>query len=113
MMKFVTRAVIFSVSILVSYLITGAVEDRVFVETERFRPFTATLIGMGLIVCIFAPVFAYADRITEAAVKASLQQTKSGAGKVIGVVVFIAVVYIILFALFLDKWFNMSILQAF
>lgn len=113
MMKFITRAVVFSVSILISYLITGAIEDRVFVETERFRPVTATLIGMGLIICIFAPVFAYADKITETAVKASLQQTKSGAGKVIGVLVFIVVVYVILFALFLDKWFNMSILDAF
>lgn len=113
MMKHLTRAVIFTVSILVSYLITGAIEERVFAETERFRPITATLIGMALIVCIFAPVFAYTDRLTEAAVKASLQQTKSGAGKVIGVLAFVVIVFVILFALFLDKWFNKSIIEVF
>ncbi len=112
MMKFVTRAIIFSVSILTSYLITGAIEERVLTETERFPPLTATLIGMGIIVLIFAPVFAYTERITEAAVKASLQQSKAGAGKVIGVVMFVVIVYIILLALFLDRWFNVSLLDA-
>ena len=58
------------------------------------------------------PIFAYTDRITQAAVKAGLQQTKSGAGKVIGVMVFIAVVITILFALYLDRWFGLSILDA-
>ncbi len=112
MMKFITRAVIFSVSILSSYLITGAIEERVLSETERFRPLTATLIGMGVIVLVFVPVFAYAERITQAAVKAGLQQTKAGAGKIVGVLVFVVIVYLILFALFLDRWFSISVMDA-
>jgi hypothetical protein len=112
MMKFITRAVVYSVSILSSYLITGAIEERVLTETERFRPLTATLIGMGVIMLIFVPVFSYADKITQAAVKASLQQTKAGAGKVFGVIAFVVVVYVVLIALFLDRWFSISLLDA-
>lgn len=113
MMKHITRAVIFTVSILTSYLITGAIEIRVLSETERFRPVIATAVGMGVIVLIFVPIFAYTDKMTQAAVKAGLQQTKSGAGKVLGVVIFIIVVYFLLFALYLDRWFEMSVLDAF
>lgn len=112
MMRRITRAIIFVVSILSSYLITGAIEERILQETERFRPLTATVIGMALIVLIFVPIFSYTDRITEAAVKAGLQQTKSGAGKVLGVVAFVAIVLLILFALYLDRWFQISILDA-
>jgi len=113
MMKHFTRAVIFTVSILTSYLITGAIEERVLSETEQFRPMVATLVGMGVIVLIFVPVFAYTERITEGAVKAGLRQTKAGAGKVFGVLIFVVIVLLILFALYLDRWFEMSILDAF
>jgi protein-S-isoprenylcysteine O-methyltransferase Ste14 len=112
MMRRITRAIIFIVSILSSYLITGAIEERIRQETERFRPLTATAIGMAIIVLIFVPIFSYTDRITEAAVKAGLQQTKSGAGKVVGVIAFVVVVALILFALYLDRWFQISILDA-
>ena len=112
MMKHLTRAVIFTVSILTSYLITGAIEIRVLSETERFRPVIATAVGMAVIVLIFVPIFAYTDRMTQAAVKAGLQQTKSGAGKVLGVIIFIVVVYFLLFPLYLDRWFEMSVLDA-
>ena len=44
MMRHITRAIIFTVSILTSYLITGAIEERVLSETERFRPLVATAI---------------------------------------------------------------------
>ena len=113
MMRFITRSVIFTVSILASYLLTGAIEERILKETEQFRPFTATLLGMGIIVVIFAPVFAYTEKITESVIKAGLQQTKSGAGRILGVIVFVGVVFIILFALFLDRWFQLSVLDAF
>jgi len=113
MMRHITRAVIFAVSILASYLLTGAIEERVLHETERYRPLLATLIGMGVIVLIFAPVFAYTEKITEAAIKAGLQQTRSGAGRVFGVILFVSIVFIILFALFLNRWFDMSILDAY
>ena len=112
MMRHLTRAVIFTVSILTSYLITGAIEVRVLSETEGFRPVIATAVGMAVIVLIFVPIFAYTDRMTQAAVKAGLQQTKSGAGKVLGVIIFIVVVYFLLFALYLDRWFEMSVLDA-
>jgi hypothetical protein len=113
MMKHLTRAVIFTVSILVSYLITGAIEERILEETEQFRPLTATLVGMAIIIIIFVPVFAYTEKLTEGAVKAGLKQTKSGAGKTLGVLIFVVIVYIMLFALYLDRWFGMSILEAF
>lgn len=112
-MKFFTRAVIFTVSILASYLITGAIEERVLRETEQFRPLTATLLGMAIIVAVFVPVFAYTEKLTESAIKAGLRQTKAGAGKIIGVIIFVLVIFVILLALFLNRWFEISIIDAF
>jgi hypothetical protein len=112
MLRFLTKAVIFTVSILASYLITGTIEDRVLRETEQFRPLTATLLGMAIIVAVFVPVFAYTERMTEAAIKAGLRQTKAGAGKVLGAVIFVGIIFIILLALFLDRWFGISIIDA-
>src|SRR5688572_4586412 len=102
MMRSVTKAVVFTITVLSSYLVTGLLEDRVLRETERFRPMTATLLGMAIIVLIFVPVFTYLERITETVVKAGVKQTRSGAGRILGVVVFILVALAILFALYLD-----------
>lgn len=113
MMRHITRAVIFTFSILTSYLVTGAIEERVLLETERYRPLTATLLGMGIIVLIFVPIFAYTEKITEAIVKAGLQQTKSGAGKIFGVIIFVGIVFLILLALYVDRWFDVSLIDAF
>lgn len=112
MMRFLTKAVIFTISILASYLITGAIEDRVLNETEQFRPLTATLLGMAIIVLVFVPVFAYTERMTEAAIKAGLRQTRAGAGKILGAVFFVGIIFLILLALFLDRWFGISIIDA-
>ena len=108
-MKYITKAAIFTVTVLVSYLRTGLVEERIMSETERFRPATATWLGMGIIVLIFVPVFAYTERLTEAFVKTGLQQTKSGSGRIFGVLFFIVLVVAVLYALYLNKWFGLSI----
>lgn len=111
-MRSVTRAIIFTITVLISYLITGAIEDRIFTEAERFRPITATLLGMGIVVIIFVPVFAYTEKLTEAVIKAALRQTKSSAGRIFGIILFVIVLFAILFSLFLDRWFNISVLDA-
>jgi len=113
MMRHLTRALVFTVTILVSYLMTGVIEDRILAETQRFRPATATLLGMACIVLIFVPVFSYTERLTEAIVRAGLRTTKSSAGRIIGVILFVVVLFIIIFALFLDRWFDRSIADLF
>jgi len=112
MMRHLTRAVVFSVTVLVSYLVTGALEDLHPSETEHFRPLTATLLGMGIIVLIFVPVFAWTEKFTEAIVKAALRQSRSGAGKIIGALLFVIIVFVILLALFLDRWFERSLIDV-
>ncbi|NQW31013.1 MAG: hypothetical protein HQ472_10940 [Ignavibacteria bacterium] len=112
MRKF-TRAIIFMVSVLTTYLLTGLLEEKMLSQTEAFRPITATLLGMVIIVMVFVPVFAYTERITEAVIKAGLQQTKSGAGKILGVAIFTVIIFVILFAIYLNRWFDKSILEVF
>lgn len=108
-----TRSLIFAVTVLVSYLLTSMIEERVLRETEQFRPLTATLLGMACIVLIFVPVFAYTERLTEAVMKATLRTSTSSAGPLLGGLAFAAVVVIILTALFLDRWFGVSLIDAY
>lgn len=109
MMRSITRAVIFTVTVLSSYLLTGLLEEYLLGETERFRPVTATLLGMGVIVLIFVPVFSFTERITESVVAASLKQTSRGAGRIIGIVLFTFLVFATLFAIYLGRWFGLSV----
>jgi protein-S-isoprenylcysteine O-methyltransferase Ste14 len=111
MRRTLTRALIFTVTVLSSYLLTGLLEDRILHETERFRPGLATALGMACIVLIFVPLFAYTERLTEALIRASLQTTRSKAGKTLGAIAFVIVVLTCLFALFLDRWFGKSIID--
>jgi protein-S-isoprenylcysteine O-methyltransferase Ste14 len=113
MMRHVTRAVVFSVTVLVSYLLTGVLEDRILSETEQFRPGTATALGMACVVALFVPLFAYTERLTEAMVRAGLRSTRSQIGRIFGALLFVVVVFLILFALFLDRWFNKSLTDLF
>lgn len=113
MKRSLTRALVFSVTVLCSYLLTGMLEERILKETEQFRPATATALGMLCIVLIFVPLFAYTERITEAVIRASLQTSRSKAGKLLGAMAFVVVVLTILFTLFLDRWFGKSIADVF
>jgi hypothetical protein len=111
MRKF-TKAVVFTVTVLVSYLISGAIEERVFAETEQFRPLTATLLGMAVIVLVFVPVFTYTERLTEWLVVSSLKQSRQQGGRVLGVIACTMLIAIILVALYLNRWFQQSLLDV-
>lgn len=113
MIRRLTRAVIFTVTVLTSYLLTGVIEERILRTTEQFRPGTATLLGMACIILVFVPVFAYTERLTEAVIRAGLRTTKRSAGAIAGSIAFVGLVLIILYAVFLDRWFDMSIADLF
>lgn len=109
MLRKVTKIVIYVVTVLTTYLVTGFIEEKTLTEAERFRPVLATLLGMAMIAILFIPVFGYMERVTEAVVTASLRTTKGSAGRIMGVIAFVIVTLVLLFAVFLNRWFGMSL----
>ena len=62
-----------------------------------------------MIVLIFVPIFSLTERITESIVASSLKHTSRGAGRIIGIVLFTLLVFATLFAIYLNKWFGLSL----
>lgn len=112
MLRKTVRAIVFTVTVLVTYLIVGGIEDRILSETERFRPLTATLLGMLCIVIVFVPISAFLEKATDGIVKSLLRTTRQSAGKILGLILFVLFIFTLLFAIFLDRWFDISLVSA-
>ena len=107
-MQKITQYAIIAVTALTAYLVIGYVEEALLEQTKRFSPYVATLIGMAMIVVVFVPLFSYLESFSDKVV----QMIGGGSSKVFGrygLLIFLAIALVVLFALYLDDWFNVGL----
>ncbi len=86
MYRFFFRFVVTTVTILTANLLTTAISDYMVTYKYSAKPLTFTLIGMGIIVIVFYPLFL---KLEDWVTRISVKLVKSGhslAGKVSGII---------------------------
>lgn len=110
MTKKITQIFIFILTILAAELAIEYVEHFLKIKTGIHNKYLLTLIGMGVIVAIFYPVFALVHYLTELFAEQFIKKTKGITGNTfIGLVIAFCIGLGILFLIYLKKWYGLTI----
>jgi len=112
MYKFLFRFFVTSLTILTASLLTTAISDYMVSYKNSFKPLTFTLIGMGIIVVIFYPLFIkLEDWVTSISVK-FIKKGKSMGGKYLGLFLTFFIGMIVLMYFYAKMWYHIDIFKA-
>jgi len=112
MYRFFFRFIVTSLTILTANLLTTAIGNYMVSYKNSFKPLTFTLIGMGIIVIIFYPLFLkLEDWVTGISVK-FIKKGKSMGGKYLGLFLAFFLGMIVLMYFYAKMWYHIDIFKA-
>jgi hypothetical protein len=111
MYRYFFRFVVMSVTILTANLLTNALSNYFVTFKNHARPLTFTIIGMGVIVIIFYPLFAKLEEWVKSLSMKFIKKGKSMAGKYLGLVLAFLVSLIVLSYFYTKMWYHIDLLH--
>lgn len=112
MYRYFFRFAVTAITILTANLITIAISDYMITYKNHYKPFTFTLIAMGIIIVIFYPLFV---KLEDWVKGISVKVVKSGnsfAGKYLGLPLTFMACLMVLFYFYAKMWYHIDFLQA-
>jgi len=111
MYRFLFRFVVTSLTILTANLLTNAISNFLVSYKNNFKPLSFTLIGMGIIVIIFYPLFLKLEVwVSNVSVKA-VKSGNSLAGKYLGLLLTFVTGMIILLYFYAKMWYHLDVFR--
>jgi len=108
MYRFLFRFVVTTLTILTASLLTAAISDYMVSYKNNYKPLSFTLMGMGIIVLIFYPLFLKLENwITRVSVK-FIKSGYSLAGKYTGLFLAFAAGMTILLYFYARMWYHID-----
>lgn len=112
MYRYLFRFFVMTLTILTANLLTNAISDYMVSYRDQYKPLTFTLIGMGIIVIIFYPLFVKLETwVKDISVKA-IKSGKSLGGKYIGLILTFLICLGILTYFYARMWYHINILET-
>lgn len=111
MYRFLFRFVVTSLTILAASLITSAISEYMVSFRNSYKPITFSLIGMGIIVVVFYPLFL---RLEEWITRFSVRLVKSGnslAGRYLGLLITFLAGMMVLLYFYLKIWYQLDLFR--
>jgi hypothetical protein len=112
MYRYFFRFAVTAITILTANLLTNYISDYMITYKNHYKPVTFTLIGMGIIIIIFYPLFV---KLEDWVKKISVKVVKSGnsvAGKYLGLpLTFLACLFILLY-FYTKMWYHIDLLKV-
>jgi hypothetical protein len=112
MYRYLFRFAVTALTILTANLITTYISDYMITYKNHYKPFTFTLIGMGIIIIVFYPLFV---KLEDWVKKISVKVVKSGnsvAGKYLGLPLTFLVSLMILFYFYAKMWYHIDFIKV-
>jgi hypothetical protein len=111
MYKFLFRFVVTCITILTANLLTSWIGNYMISYKNTLKPLAFTLVGMGIIVIVFYPLFVRLEIwITNISVRV-MNSGRSVAGKYMGLLLTFVLCLFILTCFYAKIWFNLNVLS--
>jgi len=111
MYRFFFRFFVTTLTLLTANLLTSAISDYMISYKSSYKPLTFTLIGMGIIVLVFYPLFIkLEDLVTKISVKA-MKKGNSIAGRSLGLFLTFFVGMSVLLYFYARMWYHIDIFR--
>ena len=101
-----------SITILTANLLTNALSNYLVTFKNHVRPLTFTLIGMGITVIIFYPLFAKLEEWVKSLSMKVIKKGKSMAGKYLGLIFAFIVSLMVLGYFYAKMWYHIDLLHV-
>lgn len=99
------------ISVLIINLLTGFITNYIIHYKIGLNPFKFTAIAMLTLVFILVPAYRYMGTRIEILVARVLLKGSNSFGKMMGLLISFAIIFSILFALYLNEWFHINLLM--
>jgi len=111
MYRYVFRFFVTTLTILTASLLTAAISDYMVSYKNNYKPLSFTLIGMGIIVIVFYPLFLKLENwVTNISIKV-IKSGNSLAGKYLGLfLTFFAGLFILMY-FYARMWYNIDVFR--
>lgn len=100
------------ITVLTVNLLTGYITDRIIRYNLGIDPLKFTAIGMLALVFILVPAYSFMSDRIEILVARILLSGSNSFGKVIGLLLSFGLVFSVLFAIYLQQWFGISLVDT-
>jgi hypothetical protein len=98
------------ITVLTVNLLTGYITDNIIHYKLELNPYKFTAIAMLVLVFILVPAYSYLNARVELLVAKVLLSGSNSFGKILGLLVSFALIFAVLFAIYLHDWFQINIL---
>jgi hypothetical protein len=112
MYSFIFRFIVTSITILTANLLTNAISDYMITYKNHYRPFTFTLLGMGIIILFFYPLFIKLENWIKIFSVKIVKSGSSVAGKYLGLTGSFLFCLFILFYFYARVWYNIDFFKV-
>ncbi|MCX6254904.1 MAG: hypothetical protein NTV31_10575 [Bacteroidia bacterium] len=112
MYRFFFRFVVTTLTILTANLLTNGISDYMVSYKNHYKPVTFTLIGMGIIIVVFYPLFIKLESwVKDISVKV-IKSGNSVAGKYLGLSLTLLGGLLVLFYFYAKMWYHIDFMQV-
>lgn len=111
MYKKLFNILVLMISVLLINLLTDYITDYLIHYKTALDPFKFTAISMLTLVFILVPAYTFLGSRIEILVARILVKGSNSFGKTIGLLFSFAVIFGVLFAIYLNQWFNINLLE--
>ncbi len=109
MYKKIFNLMVLMISVLTVNLLSNFITNRIIHLKINLNPFQVTLIAMVALVFILVPAYSYMSTKVEVLIAKLLLHGSVSLGKTIGLLFSFALVFGILFLIYLHHWFNINL----
>ena len=99
------------ISVLIINLLTSRITDYIIHYKIELNPYKFTAIAMVALVFILVPAYRYMGTRIELLVARILVKGSNSFGKTIGLLLSFTIIFCILFAIYLNQWFHINLLN--
>lgn len=111
MYKKIFNVMVLMISVLTLNLLTGFITNYIVHYKIDLNPFKFTAIAMLALVFILVPAYSYMSGKIEILVARVLISGSNSFGKMIGLLFSFAIIFAVLFTIYLQLWFNINLLD--
>lgn len=97
------------ISVLIVNLLTGFITDKIIHYNTGLSPYKVTAIAMVALVFVLVPAYRYMHSKVEVMIAKLLLSGTNSLGKTAGLIFSFALVFGILFLIYLHHWFNINL----
>jgi hypothetical protein len=100
-----------TITILTANLLTGAISDYLATYRNQYKPLVFTLMGMGIIVAIFYPLFVKLEGWVKGLSVKVVKSGKALGGRYLGLIIIFLVCMTVLSYFYMKMWYGIDLIR--